>query len=240
VNLEKDTEDSLRPPTPERVAARALVLSAVSCRAFIEKDTCKSGAEQLRQDVLSWLDRIGLSPELDEREAALLSTPLGQLDKKTIVENSWYCEGMVVLAWVLGSVPLPPFYSECDPSNVANAMGFLADRAATVLNHPQMRDSNEISAFEETYLTLHWRLRQFSVEPGSMNFAAYVSSCKWGPLGLDRIELCDDDLAIEGIRIDRLEPVRFRKTLTIVQERHRAFNWLIGWESVYSQVTTDT
>ena len=28
--------------------------------------------------------------------------------------------------------------------------------------------------------------------------------------------------------------------LSIVQERHRAINRLIGWESVYSQVTTDT
>lgn len=73
-----------------------------------------------------------------------------------------------------------------------------------------------------------------------MDFADYASSCGWGPLRLDRIDLCEGDLSIQGIRIDRVEEPRLRKTLSIVQERHRAFNWLAGWEAMYSQVTTDT
>ena len=238
--MEIATEDSAFPPTPERVAARALVLSAVSCRALIEKDAGKPGAEQLRQDVLPWLDRIGISNELEQRETDFLSTPLGQLDKKSMVENQWYCEGMVVLAWVLGCTALPPFYSECDPTAVAHALGFLEERSATVLLEPQLRKTSEITDFEQTYLTLHWRLRQFAIDQCTMDFSAYVSSCNWGPLRLDKIELCDNDLSIEGTRLDRLGQAQFRKALGVVQERHRAFNWLIGWDSVYSAVTTDT
>src|SRR6266436_2119388 len=93
-----------------------------------------------------------------------------------------------------------------------------------VLQRPRLRDSGEISVAEETYLTLHWRLRQFSIEPRPMDFAAYVSSCNWGPLRLDQLELCEGDLAIRGVRIDRLDYAAFRRTLSIVQERHRAFN----------------
>ena len=233
-------DETPTPPTPDRVGARALVLSAVSCRALIEKDAGKPGAEQLRKNVIKWLKRIGVSDEMERSEAALLSTPLGKLDKKTTIDASWISEGMVVLAWVLGCVPLPPFYSECEPSDVANAMGFLGERENTVLQRLRLRDSGEVAVYEETYLTLHWRLRQFSTESRPMDFAAYVSSCKWGPLRLDQLELCEGDLAVAGVRIDRLDYALFRKTLSIVQQRHQAFNWLIGWDSIYSQVTTDT
>ncbi len=216
------------------------MLSAVACRALIEKDADNPGAEQLRKDAVEWLTRIGVAGEMEQSEAALLSTPLGKLDRKTTVDATWSSEGMVVLAWVLGCASLPAFYTECEPSDVANALGFLGERKTTVLRRPVLRDSGEISAAEETYLTLHWRLRQFSTEPGLIDFAAYVSSCNWGPLRLDQLELCEGDLAIQGVRIDRLDYAVFRRTLSIVQERHRAFNWLIGWDSVYSQVTTDT
>ncbi len=233
-------EDVPTPPTPDRVAARAIVLSAVACRALIEKDAEKPGAEQLRKHVVEWLTRIGVADEMEQSETALLSTPLGKLDKKTTVDATWSSEGMVVLAWVLGCASLPAFYKECEPSDVANAMGFLGERGTTVLRRPELRDAGEVLVAEETYLTVHWRLRQFSIEPSPMDFAAYVSSCKWGPLRLDELELCEGDLAVRGVRIDRLDYAEFRRTLSIVQERHRAFNWLIGWDSAYSQVTTDT
>ena len=215
-------------------------MSAVSCRAAIERDAGNPGAEHLRKRVVEWLGSIGVSNELEPTEAALLSTPLGKLDQKTKVDATWQCEGMAVLAWALGSFPLPMFSKQCEPSEASNALGFLREREATVLSQPRLRDSNEIAIWEETYLTLHWRLRQFSNLREPIDFAAYVSSCNWGPLRLDQLELCEGDLAVGGVRLDRLDYAAFRSTLSIVQERHQAFNWLIGWDSVYSQVTTDT
>lgn len=81
--MEETTEDefSLRPPDAKRVAARALVLPAVSCRALIEQDAHNAGAETLRQKVISWLDSIGVSEEMEPAETALLSTPVGNLDE---------------------------------------------------------------------------------------------------------------------------------------------------------------
>ncbi len=68
---------SLTPPLPGPVAARALVLAAMSCRTLIEKGASDPGAEELRQEILSWLNTIGAGEELEPAEPVLLSTPLG-------------------------------------------------------------------------------------------------------------------------------------------------------------------
>jgi Domain of unknown function (DUF4272) len=231
---------SFTPPLPGRVAARALVLAAISCRGLIEKDAGNPGAEELRQGILPWLDSIGAAEELEPAETNLLSTPLGGLDHKKTINMSWQSEGMVVLAWALGYAELPAAHVECEPSDIANGMGFLGERKKTPLHSPQLRESAEIEAWADTYLTLHWRLRQFSLSPVTMDFVDYVSKCQWAALQLDHLEIQDRELAIDGVRLDNLESEAFRRTLGITRERHTAFNWLLGFEPIYSEVPADT
>jgi hypothetical protein len=240
--MDETAEDgfSLRPPDASRVAARALVLSAVSCRGLIEEDAHDAGAETLRQRVVSWLGSIGVTGEMEPAETTLLSTPVGKLDRKTRLNATWQSEGMVVLGWALNCTELPLVHIECEPSDTANAMGFLDDRQNTPLHRPVLRDCSEIESWADIYLTLHWRLRQFSLEPSPMDFVAYVSACTWASLRLDHLEVLDRDLAIDGVRIDKVANATYRRTLSIAQERHQAFNWLLGFEPLYSEVTTDT
>jgi Domain of unknown function (DUF4272) len=236
-----DTDEFiLNPPDASRVAARALVLSAVCCRGLIEGDAHEPGAEELRQKVIDWLEAVGVAGELEPAETSLLSTPLGKLDQKTKRDAGWKSEGMVVLAWALGYAELPPVHLECEPSDTANKMGFLDKLPKTPLRSPSLRDCQEIETWADTYLTLHWRLRQFSSKPEPMDFVKFVSECTWGPLRLDYLETLNSDLAIEGVPVDKVKHAVFRRVLSITQERHQAFNWLLGSEPVYSQVTTDT
>jgi len=228
------------PPAPERVAARALVLATVSCRGLIEEDAGKSGAEELRQGLLPWLEAVGAADELEPSEIDLISTPLGDLDPKKGLDASWRSEGAVALAWVLGYAELPTVQAQCEPSDIANSMGFLDDRENTPMHSPRLRDAAEINRRRDTYLTLHWRLRQRSIDPAPMNLVAYVETCAWGPLRLDELEILDNDLAINGVRIDKLKDRKYHEVLSITQERHQALNWLEGFEQIYSQVTTDT
>ncbi len=217
-----------------------MVLSAVYSRVLVEKDAHKSGSEDFRQQVFDWLQRIGVIEELEPAETNLLHTPLGKLDPKRVLNESWKSEGMVVLAWALQRAMLPPVHRQCEPFDVAKAMGFFGDRQSTALSSPHLRDSTDIENWADTYLTLHWRLRQFSVEPGRFDFVSYASGCDWGPLRLSELEIQENDLAIDGVRIEKVDPQVLRQTLSIVQERHQAFNWLLGLEPVYSAVTTDT
>lgn len=233
-------EEEIAPPVPDRVAGRAIVLSAVACRGSIEKDANDPGAEDLRKKVLAWIDRLGVGPELEAEELRLLETPLGRLEEKKVIDASWRSEGMVVLAWVLGRAELPPYDVQCVPSDVANLLGFLEEREATPLDRPEVRPQDEIEHWADTYLTLHWRLRQFSLEARTIDFAGYVESCEWGPLITDELGMVDGDLSLGGARVDLAAESDFRSALSIARERHQAFNWLLGYDPVYSEVSTDT
>jgi len=73
-----------------------------------------------------------------------------------------------------------------------------------------------------------------------MDLVAYVRECTWGALRLDELEILDNDLAIGGVKIDKLKNAKYREVVSITQVRHQALNWLEGFEQIYSQVTTDT
>jgi len=177
------------PPTPERVAARALVLAGVSCRGLIEKDAGKPGADQLRQRVCQWLQDLGIADEIETSELDLLTTPLGQLNQQSKLYAGWRSEGMLVLGWALRLEKLLPFYTECQPNDVANRLGFLGKREETPLYKPRLRDSDEIEHWADTYLTAHWRLREFSRTPENIDFEAYVARCDWGSLTLTDVTI---------------------------------------------------
>ena len=217
-----------------------MVLSAVSCRGAIEKDASTPGAEKLRQRILPWLERIGASNELEPVETSLISVPLGMLDRKVTVNASWKSEGVAALAWALKYLELPPVHVQCDPAETANSMGFLCDRHETPMHSPVLRDEDEIGRWADTYMTLHWRLRLHDSHPGPMDFVSCVAAATWYPLRLDDLEMIEKDVAIDGVAVDKLRYDRYRELLSIVQERHQAFNWLLGFERLYSQVTTDT
>ncbi|MGA9071269.1 MAG: DUF4272 domain-containing protein, partial [Terracidiphilus sp.] len=154
-----EDEITTMPPTAERVAARAMVLSAVSCRGAIESDAGKPEAEDLRLRILPWLEQIGAADEMELAEKILISTLLGKLDRKKCVNASWQSEGMAVLAWSLHCANLPPVHLQCESADTANSMGFLDDRKNTPMECPHLREAAEIEKWADTYLTLHWRLR---------------------------------------------------------------------------------
>jgi hypothetical protein len=76
--------------------------------------------------------------------------------------------------------------------------------------------------------------------PGPTDLVDYVAKSTWAELNLEGLDVLDNDLAIDGVRIDKVEHGRFRNVLSLTQERHQAFNWLLGFETLFSHVTTDT
>jgi hypothetical protein len=227
-------------PDATRVAARALVLAAVSGRGMLESDGDKGKAEERRRNMCDWLDHLDVAGEIESSEEATIRAVIGRLDQQSVLDAAWRCEGMHVLAWSLGRAELPRYDQQGGGYDVAAELGFLKERSRTVLASPSLKALPDIFHWTKTYLTIHWRLRQFSISREPIAFAQYVAQCTWGPLTLSEVNLIEGDLAIGDKRIDRISEDQYELMNSVARERHKAFNWLLGFEPVYSEVGTST
>lgn len=216
------------------------MLSAMVCRSGIERNAEHDQAEKFRQHVVAWMERLKLDSEAEPAEMEMLQTPLGKLSKQLVIDASWRAEGLAVLAWALGKRPLPDYETQSSGPAIADALGFMKAREQTVLNQPRLRSFQKIQELSDQIFTLHWRLRQFSIEPGPLDFQELAKTASFGPLSLDGLRLSEKDLAIHGVPISRSTEQQWRTVMSIAQERHQAVNWLEGYEALYSEVGTDT
>ncbi len=217
-------------PAPSRVAMRALVLVAVSCRGAIEQEPEGADHQELCLEICEWLEEVRAWQEAENRERKILEARLGTLSRGDRVDATWCSEGAAVLVWALGVGGLPPAHVPCDPSATASSVGFLADRDETVLKAPGLLLESRIQDCAERYLEVHWKLRDLRIKRES---AALRSDA-------DAKVSFDDSLCIGGQRIDLSSTEKRDSVNSIVMERHRALNWLLGDELIYSEVTTDT
>lgn len=181
-----------------------------------------------------------MGEEVEPQELELLLTPIGGLDTKARVDATWRIEGVAVLAWALGRGPLPPLLQQCATDDTFSAIGLTHPLQDTALAAPHLRTEEELDRCSNTYITLHWRLREFSLRPKRMDFVQFVEQCQWAEMRLDGLEIIENDLAIDGVPIDRLQQRRLHELLGILHERRVALEWLSGFEPLYSDVTADT
>lgn len=227
------------PPTPLRVAQRALVMSSVICRGFIDQSG-EEWARKMHRDLKAWIPRTGLRDECEEWEASLLEAPLGKLEPQARINATWMSEGLVVLSWALGRSEMPPHDEMVDPKALTEGLGFLQEGAGGLLASPSLRSSQELGEMGERMFAIHWRLRDFSIRPQATDLWRVAKNQWMGEAGVRQLPLIDGDLPIRGVPIANSEEKDWRGCLSIAMERHRAANWLAGHSPVYSEVDTST
>jgi hypothetical protein len=216
-------------PTADRVARRALGLTAVTARAFLEQDAKETESAETYQELLTWINDLGIGDEFEPEESAVLQRPLGRLDSRPQINSVWRLEGLVVLAWALGRFEIPPHDQLVDASALWRSFGMLdAKVGLALLANPALRPGEEIAALRNRLFAVHWRLRNFKIKPAVMDFAEFARTCWFGPLDLSGLPLVDGDLGLKGQRIDRADEDDFSTAHSAAQERHQAANWL--WE----------
>lgn len=231
---EDDPEPELLPPEAARVARRSLVFSSLAYRADIEN---KPQAAELQSRLVHWLSIAGLSAELEPEEERIVHAQAGTLERQDKVNASWRSEALVVLAWALGAMDMPPHDEQRPAAPIAQAFGFLTP-APIILTAPRLRAPEELSWYGEQIFAVHWRLRQFSLDHKPMDFATFAQEAYFGPLEIDGLPLVERDLAIRGEPIAR--SAHRDEVMSITVERHQAANWLLGYGPLYSDVATDT
>jgi hypothetical protein len=238
--VDTNVPEEYEPPSAARVAARAQALSAQAYRAILERSAADPEAAEAHSGCIAWCERVGLQSEFETREWALLTTPLGQLSQRDAINASWLTEPAVCLAWALRQTEVPDYETEADGASVATALCFLDDAADSFRAQSQLRPQAELEALLDVYLTLHWRLREFSLRPGPLDFVAFAEQCQWANMCLDQIRLVEKDLSINGRPLAEAPESLWRTCLSIASERHRAAEWLLGQHPLYSEVTADT
>jgi len=144
--LENEESIEATPPNAQRVARRALVLSAVVCRGNIDDGAGNADTESLRKRTLDWIAFLDVQEEIEPQEAALLKTPLGGLTERRVIDATWQAEGLAVLAWALGRLDLPKHDEKVDPYAVTDALDFLSEDAAELIGSARLRGETEIRA----------------------------------------------------------------------------------------------
>jgi hypothetical protein len=234
-----EQEVPLVPPTVDRALRRSFCLSAVVCRSFIDEHPADEQCLALNGRILPWLAEVGAESELEPWESSALSQPLGQLDNQARVNGSWASEGLAVLGWALRRYNLPPHDTCVDPQALTTTLGFLQP-AASLVGTASIRPVEEIQSGADRAFAVHWRLRQFSLSRAHMDFADFARTAWFGPLNIEGVALAESDLSIGGAPIARAAADALRTASSIAVERHKAFNWLLGYDEVYSEVDTST
>lgn len=234
--------DEPTPPTPERVARRALALAAVAGRALLEQEPpADPHVQETWQGVLRWIKDVGIGDELEPQEWKVLQRPLGQVEWQDALNATWRLEGLGALAWALNRYDLPPHDELVTPGQLLPAAGILnADRAKALLSEPRLRPAAEIEAMANRLFAIHWRLRNFRLRPEAMDFAEFARTAWFGPVDITGVRLIDNDIAIGDHPIAAAPQERVRAAESAAVERHLAINWLTGNSVVYSETDVST
>lgn len=239
---ESDNDYELVPPTPERVARRALALTAVAARGTLELDAPElDNPEAHRGRLIEWVNSLEIGDELEPEEWKVLQRPIGQIERQDFLNAMWRVEGLAVLAWALGRHPLPPDDELVIPGELYQSIGiFDVESGRKLLQSPVLRSDEELASMQIHLLMLHWRLRDFSLSPHAINFVELSKSCWIGSFDISGFQIVDNDLAIGGVPIAAADEDRRRVVNSLAMERHLAINWLMGYSSVYSETDTST
>ena len=216
------------------------MLASVVCRGFLEQASKEAWAVDFRNTMLVWLPRAGLTDELEPWELSVLKCPLGKLGDRDRSDSTGNSEGMAVLSWSLGKTDLPRHDAAVDPKVVANGLGLMADDAAARISSATLRPRKEVEAMSKRLFAAHWRLRDFSLNRTETDFKAVGKNPWMGMKGISQLPLIDGDLEINGKPLSKTEEPEWRNCQGIAMERHRAVNWLLGFDPVYSKVDTST
>jgi len=221
-------------PSPRRVALRALALAAVCSRAFLEQDDPEEvDQEGERSRIERWAIEVhGLDDELEPDEWQLLQAGVEMIDARRAVDAAWRIEGLAVLVWALGITDLPDYDALADTDLLNEAIGFLdVARANEVVANATLRADDRIRVVHDQTKAVHWRLREFRLQPGPIDFLTHCADSLLGSLDSSLCRFVDDDLAIrsdgEDLAISVADEDTVDQVISVADERFLAARWLM-------------
>jgi Domain of unknown function (DUF4272) len=233
------------PPSPRRVAARAMVLATVVARAYLETQLADiPNANAIHESLHAFLNGLGIAAGLEPHEHAFLEAPLGGLAPQSVIDASWRGEGLTVLAWAMNRLELPAYDERVPfaPFAAQDAVGLaIPDVARRLLDAPMLRPAVEIDRFASHVTVVGWRLRQFGIVPAPMDYVAYLRQHgSFTETWLEQLRFVNGDLAIGDCAIADAPAEQVVHCRGSADERRIAAYWLQGDDAIYSKVDPAT
>jgi hypothetical protein len=213
---------------PKRVAHRAVALSAVVCRTYLEEGASDPEAETLHAGILKWAISLGIVQSLEPKEVAILMAPLGQLTHRQRAEGMWVTERLGVLAWSLNLVELPVHDQPFDPRFVSSAVGFLREDALERLETATLRSGDEINDAAGCTSAVAHRLHSFARERTITDFAAMARTVAYPPPRVEAVPLVAGDLRIGDAGLLDAPELDWQKVFCMSVERMKGLTWVCG------------
>ncbi len=145
---------------PEQIAIRAIILSALAHRGFLELEALDddSEADGERFDLLSWLRDERLLSYGDPSEIAALQAPTGTLGHEEALSLTWSTEALAPLCWALGLLPgLPAADQAVDAAMLLALTPASGSPTAEFLAVAALRREEDIATAREAAELWYWR-----------------------------------------------------------------------------------
>lgn len=176
-----------------------------------------AGNDVSRGDLVTWLRHEGLWDAVSPQEAEFLVSKSPTEQER--FQAQWRAEALFPLLWALGFIAeLPSPEQICDVQRMQDILPPLFGSVGEFVSSAKLRSDAEIHAANEEIYKIHWRVREFQLrnKPAS-------------PGKLRRMPVEDGN------------PPAASYNANVVQQRHYALNWLIGYcGQDWDDVTTDT
>lgn len=189
----------------------------VARRCVILYAVLGAGHGEPQDESVAWLRREGVWDAVSPVESAFLLSE--SPTQQQCVNATWRAEALFPLLWSLGLIrELPIPQQLCDVQLMQGVLPPLFGSVADFITSARLRSDAEIHAANEEIYQIHWRVRDFQLQN---------EPTPPGQLARMPVEDCD--------------PPAESYDSGVVQERHYALNWLIGYcEQDWDDITTDT
>jgi hypothetical protein len=176
-----------------------------------------AGHNESRSELIDWTRRENLWKTVSPKEASFLQAVAPT--QQQLANATWRAEALAPLLWALGLVPkLPPPTDLCDVQGLRRVLPPLLGSVVEWLSAARLCPDSEIHDANETIYQIHWRVRD-----------ARLRNDPTPPGKLPRMPIAD------------CEPPAASYNAGVVQERHYALNWLIGYRGQdWDHISTDT
>jgi hypothetical protein len=189
----------------------------VARRCIVLYAVLAAGHRESRDELIAWLRREGLWDAVSPQESEFLLSE--SPTERQRIQATWRAEALYPLLWSLGYIPELPIPQQiCDVALMQSILPPLCDPVGDFISSARLRADAEIHAANEEIYRIHWRIRDFQLRQEPPR-----------PGKLPRMPHED------------IGPPAESYNAAVVQERHYALNWLIGYGGQeWDHITTDT